>query len=118
MTAHPEGVGTAAGAVPGINIGPPNKTDQDPVQGLVHIVRDETSEDRSRLILTTLTGNTTIRWLVDTGAVVSLLSFAVWADLATKPALREEWPVIIGATRTNISVKGTSLLSTQLGGGN
>ena len=116
MTAHPEEVGTVDGAVPGIKIGPPIEINQDPVQGLIHRVRDETTEDRSRLILTTLTGNTTIRWLVDTGAVVSLLSFAVWADLAVKPTLKEEWPVIIGATGTNISVKGTSTLSTQLGG--
>ena len=118
MAAHPGGPGEAAGEDPASKEEPPLRTPKPgagAILGLVHRVRDEATGDRSRLILTTETGDTAIRWLVDTGAVVSLLSFSVWDTIINKPQLREEKPVIIGATGVGISVKGTSTLITKLG---
>ena len=86
------------------------------IQGLVYRVKDELRVDGGQLFLNTRCDNITVRWLVDTGAVVTLLSYRVWESLSQKPPLQVADLQLVGATGANLSTKGTSTIKTNLEG--
>ena len=95
---------------------PPTIQVEPSVQGLVYRVRDELKTEGGQLFLHTRCGETVVRWLVDTGAVVTLMSFSVWESLAYRPSLQGAKLCLVGATGADIKTSGTAKLRTDLEG--